>query len=128
MSTARKRDEPKTIAMSSPFDQWSWKPPIDWQMITTIDICTGGKPMRIIIASSLPIQGRNILEKGQNFMEKYNHIRIGWLKESREHADMYAAVVTPSADEADLDVIFSQYRGYDPMFGPGVLAIAKSGA
>jgi proline racemase len=114
--------------MSSLFDQWSWKPPIDWQKITTTDTCTGGEPMGIIIALSLPIQGRNILEKGRNFMEKYNRIRIGWVTEPRGHADMYAAVVTPSADEADLDVNCSQYRGYNPMCGPGVLAIAKSDA
>lgn len=55
--------------MSSLFDQWSWKPPIDWQKITIIDTYTGGEPMRIIISSSLPIQGRNVLEKRQYSLE-----------------------------------------------------------
>lgn len=59
-------------------------------------------------------------------MEKYNHIYIGWLREPRGHADMHAAAITPSADEADLDITFSQYRGYSPMCGPRVLAIARA--
>ena len=92
--------------------------------MTTIDTHTGGEPMRIIVSSSLPIQGRTVLEKRQYFTKHYDHIRRGLLREPRGHADMYAAVVTPSDDEADLDVFFNT-GGYTPMCGQGILAITK---
>jgi proline racemase len=111
--------------MSSLLDQWSWKPPINGQKITTIDTHTGGEPMRIFISSSLPIQDRNVLEKRQYFLERYDHVHTGLVREPRGHADMYAAVVTPSEDDADLDVVFLNTGGCAPMCGQGVLAIMK---
>jgi proline racemase len=75
--------------------------------------------MRIIISSSLPVQGRTILEKRQYFTENYDAIRKGLIREPRGHADMYAAVVTPSEDDADLDVFFLNTGGYTSMCGRG---------
>jgi proline racemase len=37
--------------------------------------------MRIIISSFIPVHGRTILEKRQYFMEHYDHIREGLLRE-----------------------------------------------
>jgi Proline racemase len=100
------RDRLRQDFYVQPFDRWSWKPPVNQQKMTTIDTHTGGEPMRIIISSSLSIQGRTVLEKRQYFTEQYENIRTGLLREPRGHADMYAAVVTPPEDNADLDVFF----------------------
>jgi proline racemase len=64
--------------MSSLFDQWTWKPAIDWQKINTTDTHADREATQIIVASSLSIQGRNVLGKRQYFLEKHDHIRTGF--------------------------------------------------
>lgn len=107
------------------FSQWNWNPPSHWRRITTIDTHTGGEPLRIVTSGLPAIRGRTVLEKRRYFMEHYDHLRTGLLREPRGHADMYGAVLTPSADDADLDVFFLNTEGYSPMCGHAVLAIAK---
>lgn len=102
-----------------------WSPPATWLRITTIDTHTGGEPLRIITSGLPTIEGSTILEKRQFFMTHYDHLRTGLLLEPRGHADMYGAVLSPSADEADLDVFFLNTVGYSPMCGHAILAITK---
>ena len=72
--------------------------------ITTIDMHTGGEPLRVVVDGLPTIEGRNVLEKQRYFREHYDHLRTGLMWEPRGHADMYGAVITPSAD-ADFDVL-----------------------
>src|SRR5678815_271672 len=101
-----------------------WQPPEHWIRVTTIDIHTGGEPLRVIIDGLPPIEGRTVLEKRRYFRDHYDHLRTGLMWEPRGHADMYGAVITPSAD-ADFDVFFLHNEGYSTMCGHAIIALTK---
>jgi len=101
-----------------------WRPPEHWMRITTIDMHTGGEPLRVVVDGLPPIEGRNVLEKRRYFREHYDHLRTGLMWEPRGHADMYGAIITPSAD-ADFDVFFIHNEGYSTMCGHAIIALAK---
>src|SRR5688500_15018603 len=102
----------------------SWHPPKHCAKITTIDMHTGDEPLRVIIDGLPTIEGETVLEKRRYFREHYDHIRTGLMWEPRGHADMYGAVVTPSAD-ADFDVFFLHNEGYSTMCGHAIIALTK---
>jgi proline racemase len=106
------------------FDNLAWQPPAHWKKITTIDMHTGGEPLRVYTSGLPPIEGRTVFEKRRYFREHYDHIRTGTMWEPRGHADMYGAVVTPSVD-ADLDVFFLHNEGYSTMCGHAIIALTK---
>lgn len=101
-----------------------WRPPEHWMRITTIDMHTGGEPLRVVIDGLPPIEGQTVLEKRRYFREHYDYLRTGLIWEPRGHADMYGAVITPSVD-ADLDVFFLNNQGYSTMCGHAIIALTK---
>jgi proline racemase len=101
-----------------------WRPPEHWTRITTIDMHTGGEPLRVIIAGLPTLEGQTVLEKRRYFREHYDHIRTGLMWEPRGHADMYGAVLTPSLN-ADFDVFFLHNEGYSTMCGHAIIALTK---
>lgn len=102
----------------------NWRPPAHWTRITTIDVHTGGEPLRVIVDGLPPIEGRTVLEKRHYFREHYDHLRTGLMWEPRGHADMYGAVITASED-ADFDVFFLHNEGYSTMCGHAIIALTK---
>jgi len=102
----------------------NWRPPEHWTRITTIDMHTGGEPLRVIIDGLPTLVGSTVIEKLSYFRAQYDHLRRGLIWEPRGHADMYGAVVTPSAD-ADLDVFFLTNEGYSTMCGHAIIALTK---
>jgi proline racemase len=110
--------------MNQSFDFSAWQPPSDWTRITTIDMHTGGEPLRVFTSGLPPIEGRTVLEKRRFFREHYDHLRTGTMWEPRGHADMYGAVITPSVD-ADFDVFFVHNEGYSTMCGHAIIALTK---
>jgi trans-L-3-hydroxyproline dehydratase len=104
-------------------DLAGWQPPADWLKITTLDMHTGGEPLRVTTGGLPPLRGRTVLEKRSFFREHYDHLRTGLMWEPRGHADMYGAVVTPS-EEADYDVFFLHNEGYSTMCGHAIIALA----
>ena len=103
---------------------FNWQLPGHWTRITTIDMHTGGGPLRIIVDGLPSLEGQNVLEKRRYFREHYDHIRRGLMWEPRGHADMYGAVITSSAD-ADFDVFFLHNEGYSTMCGHAIIALTK---
>ncbi len=101
-----------------------WRPPAHWTRITTIDMHTGGEPLRVIVDGLPATEGQNVLEKRRYFREHYDHLRRGLMWEPRGHADMYGAVITSSAD-ADCDVFFLHNEGYSTMCGHAIIALTK---
>ena len=97
---------------------------MDKTRIKTIDMHTGGEPLRVITDGLPPIEGKTVLEKRRYFREHYDHLRTGLMWEPRGHADMYGAVMTPSAD-ADFDVFFLHNEGYSTMCGHAIIALTK---
>jgi proline racemase len=104
-------------------DLAGWQPPANWLKITTLDMHTGGEPLRVITSGLPPLGGRTVLEKRSFFREHYDHLRTGLMWEPRGHADMYGAVVTPS-ETADYDVFFLHNEGYSTMCGHAIIALA----
>jgi len=101
-----------------------WRPPEHWTRIATIDMHTGGEPLRVVVDGLPPIEGNTVLEKRRYFREHYDHLRRGLMWEPRGHADMYGAVITSSAD-ADCDVFFLHNEGYSTMCGHAIIALTK---
>ncbi|HJZ83306.1 MAG TPA: proline racemase family protein [Pyrinomonadaceae bacterium] len=110
--------------MNQLFRDQNWQPPPHWQKITTIEMHTGGEPLRVYVSGLPEIKGDTVLEKRRYFREHYDHIRKGTIWEPRGHADMYGAIITPSAD-ADLDVFFLHNEGYSTMCGHAIIALTK---
>lgn len=106
------------------FDDSTWQPPPHWRRLTTIEMHTGGEPLRVLTSGLPPLEGRTVLEKRRYFKEHYDYIRTGTMWEPHGHADMYGAVVTASAD-ADLDVFFLHNEGYSTMCGHAIIALTK---
>ena len=102
----------------------SWQPPEHWRRITTIEMHTGGEPLRVIVHGLPSIEGRTVLEKRRFFHQHYDDLRTGLMWEPRGHADMYGAVLTSSTD-ADFDVFFLHNEGYSTMCGHAIIALTK---
>lgn len=102
----------------------NWRAPQYWTRVTTIDMHTGGEPLRVVVDGLPAIEGRNVLEKRRYFRDHYDYLRTGLMWEPRGHADMYGAVLTPSTD-ADFDVIFIHNEGYSTMCGHAIIALTK---
>ena len=104
----------------------NWKPPAHWSMISTIDMHTGGEPLRILMDGYPEIPGGNILEKRRYFRDHLDYIRKGIMWEPRGHADMYGAVLTEACtDEADFGTFFLHNEGYSTMCGHAIIALTK---
>jgi proline racemase len=103
---------------------WNWRPPANWTAITTIDMHTGGEPLRVITGGLPKIEGTTVLEKRRYFREHYDFLRTGLMFEPRGHGDMYGAVISPSQD-ADFDVFFLHNEGYSTMCGHAIIALTK---
>ncbi|UCH92148.1 MAG: proline racemase family protein [Candidatus Aminicenantes bacterium] len=103
---------------------WQWQPPKDWRVIRTIDMHTGGEPLRVFINGLPEIKGKTILEKRRYFRDNYDHIRTGTMWEPRGHADMYGAIITePTTTDGDFGVFFMHNEGYSTMCGHAMLAL-----
>ena len=90
--------------------------------VKTIDLHTGGEPLRVLTDGLPSIEGGTVLEKRRFFREHYDSLRTGLMWEPRGHADMYGAVVTPATD-ADFDVFFLHNEGYSTMCGHAIIAL-----
>ncbi len=104
----------------------NWTPPTFWSRISTIDMHTGGEPLRILVDGYPEVPGETILEKRKYFRDQLDHIRKGIMWEPRGHADMYGAVLTgPCSREADFGTFFMHNEGYSTMCGHAIIALTK---
>jgi proline racemase len=105
---------------------WKWKPPGEWLVLETVDMHTGGEPLRVFIDGVPEIKGKTILEKRKYFSEHFDFIRKGTMLEPRGHADMYGAILTePVTRDGDFGVFFMHNQGYSTMCGHAILALTK---
>ncbi|MEM6377549.1 MAG: proline racemase family protein [Bacteroidota bacterium] len=92
--------------------------------IKTIDMHTGGEPLRVILEGYPEIKGNTILAKRQYLKDHLDHFRTALMHEPRGHADMYGClIVEPNDDEADFGIIFLHNEGYSTMCGHAIIAI-----
>lgn len=112
--------------MKTLIDNFKWEPPKHWNKITTIDMHTGGEPLRVITGGLPELKGNTILEMRRYFKENLDHIRTGLMFEPRGHADMYGAVLTqPVSEDADFGTFFLHNEGYSTMCGHAIIALTK---
>ena len=112
--------------MNNIFKNWKWTPPKEWLTIKTIDLHTGGEPLRVYTSGLPQIKGNTILEKRRYFRDNYDYIRTGTMFEPRGHADMYGAIITePTTEDADFGTFFLHNEGYSTMCGHAIIALTK---
>ncbi|MCB0293474.1 MAG: proline racemase family protein, partial [Calditrichaeota bacterium] len=100
--------------------------PAHWLEIRTIDMHTGGEPLRVVIDGWPKLPGRTVLDRRRHQMEHYDHLRQALMWEPRGHADMYGCLIVPPNDkEADFGIIFMHNEGYSTMCGHATIAITR---
>lgn len=100
-------------------------PPHDWLQIKTIDMHTGGEPLRVIISGFPELKGNSVLEYRRYCKENYDYLRTVLMFEPRGHADMYGCLLVPPDDEdGNFGILFLHNEGYSTMCGHAIIAIA----
>ncbi|MEQ6123105.1 proline racemase family protein [Pseudotenacibaculum sp. MALMAid0570] len=102
-----------------------FQPPQNWLQIKTIDMHTGGEPLRVIVDGFPELKGNSVLEYRRYCKEQYDYLRTSLLFEPRGHADMYGCILLPpNDDEGDFGIIFLHNEGYSTMCGHAIIAIS----
>ena len=95
-------------------------------LIETVEMHTGGEPVRIVTAGYPAIPGETILAKRRYAREKLDHLRRLLMFEPRGHYDMYGVIpVEPDLPGADMAVLFMHNEGYSTMCGHAVIALGR---
>ena len=102
------------------------EPNDDWVKIKTIDMHTGGEPVRVILEGYPLLKEATVLDHRNYFKKNLDHLRQSLMLEPRGHADMYGVVVVPSK-RADFGVVFMHNEGYSTMCGHATIAIDQAG-
>ena len=103
--------------------------PEGWVQIRTIDMHTGGEPLRVIVSGFPALKGTSVLEYRRDIKANYDYLRTALMFEPRGHADMYGCVLLPPNDEtADFGILFMHNEGYSTMCGHAIIAISTLAA
>lgn len=103
----------------------SFNPKGDWLQIKTIDMHTGGEPLRVIVDGFPKLKGNSVLDYRKYCKEHFDHLRTALMFEPRGHADMYGCILLPPNDaEGDFGIIFLHNEGYSTMCGHAIIAIS----
>jgi trans-L-3-hydroxyproline dehydratase len=95
-------------------------------VIETVEMHTGGEPVRIVTSGYPAIPGDTILAKRRHALEHLDHLRRRVVFEPRGHFDMYGVIpVEPDLADADLAVLFMHNEGYSTMCGHAVIALGR---
>ncbi|KIA97068.1 MULTISPECIES: proline racemase family protein [unclassified Flavobacterium] len=97
--------------------------------IKTIDMHTGGEPLRVIVSGFPELKGNSVLEYRRDIKENYDYLRTSLMFEPRGHADMYGCILLPpNDDDADFGILFMHNEGYSSMCGHAIIAISTLAA
>lgn len=103
----------------------SFTPKKNWVQIKTIDMHTGGEPLRVIVEGFPVLKGNSVLDYRRYCKENYDYLRTSLLFEPRGHADMYGCILTPpNDDKGDFGIVFLHNEGYSTMCGHAIIAIS----
>ena len=94
--------------------------------LRTVEMHTGGEPVRIVVDGYPAVPGATILEKRRWVREHADHLRLMLMQEPRGHHDMYGVIpVEPDLPDADMAVLFMHNEGYSTMCGHAVIALGR---
>ena len=100
--------------------------PGSWLKIKTIEMHTGGEPLRVIIEGLPELKGNSVLEYRRFMKDNYDFLRTALMFEPRGHADMYGCILLPPNDQfGDFGILFLHNEGYSTMCGHAIIAISK---
>lgn len=103
----------------------NFEPPKDWLQIKTIDMHTGGEPLRVIVDGFPELKGNSVLERRRYCKENHDDLRTALMFEPRGHTDMYGCILIPPNDEeGDFGILFLHNEGYSTMCGHAIIAIS----
>ncbi len=94
-------------------------------LISTIEMHTGGEPLRVIMNGAPELNGNTVLERRADLRDKHDCFRKLLMFEPRGHADMYGCILVPADDDTgDFGIIFLHNEGYSTMCGHAIIAIS----
>ncbi len=94
--------------------------------IETVEMHTGGEPVRIVTSGYPEIPGATLLEKRRYAAENLDHYRRFIMWEPRGHSDMYGVLpVAPDIEGADMAALFIHNEGYSTMCGHASIALGR---
>lgn len=87
-----------------------------------VDAHTCGNPVRVVAGGGPNLEGSNMSERRQHFLEEYDWIRKGLMFEPRGHDMMSGSILfSPSDPQNDAGVLFIETSGCLPMCGHGTI-------
>jgi len=106
-------------------NQTEFTPTKNCLQIKTIDMHTGGEPLRIIVDGFPELKGNSVLDYRRYCKENFDFLRTALMFEPRGHADMYGCILTPPKDDnGDFGIVFLHNEGYSTMCGHAIIAIS----
>jgi 4-hydroxyproline epimerase len=89
---------------------------------TCIDAHTCGNPVRVVAKGGPQLEGHNMSEKRQHFLNEFDWVRKGLMFEPRGHDMMSGSIFYPPANPAnDFGILFIETSGCLPMCGHGTI-------
>lgn len=93
-----------------------------------VDAHTCGNPVRLVAGGGPQLEGKNMSEKRQYFLDNYDWIRKGLMFEPRGHDMMSGSILyAPSDPQNDVGVLFIETSGCLPMCGHGTIGTITIG-
>jgi trans-L-3-hydroxyproline dehydratase len=91
----------------------------------TIEMHTGGEPVRLILEGFPEPRGGSVLEKRKDAAARLDLHRCRLMLEPRGHAEMYGALIVPAGPPAAFGVLFMHHSGFSTMCGHATIALGR---
>src|ERR1700756_924742 len=91
----------------------------------TVEMHTGGEPVRLVLEGFPEPRGSTVLEKRQDAFSRLHLPRRRLMLEPRGHAEMYGALPVAAAPPAAFGVLFMHHSGFSTMCGHATIALGR---